>query len=231
MNSPSPPPSLPSPTVSLAIDRVHPRTGAGPRPSVTVTLAAEEQALRVRFDAVTPSLLARHTEHQSMVCQDCCVEFFFKPAPGAGYLNIEANCIGTVLMHHHPSAERQVARPVPEAAIDALGVQTSLPRQPIEPERPGEAHWWLTMDVRYDVVATIVNQPLDRIKGKGRSLDWRANFYTCADKAARPYWVSWADVGEPLDFHKPARFAPLRFDAEGRFTAARDPDEAASGST
>ena len=42
---------------------------------------------------------------------------------------------------------------------------------------------------------------------------WRGNFYKCADRSSHPHWASWSPLGEPLNFHTPQFFGPLRLES------------------
>ena len=42
---------------------------------------------------------------------------------------------------------------------------------------------------------------------------WRGNFFKCADESSHPHWASWSPIGQELNFHDPAYFAPMRFEA------------------
>ena len=213
-------PAHAQPSVTLDVDLFHERTAdALPRPTTRVSLTPGEAALRVRFDVRSPTLLAHHTRRQGGVCQDSCVEFFFEPVAGAGYINLEVNCIGTPLAQFHRTYERDAAEDLDDAAIDAMRIASSLPAEPIDPEREGESSWWVSFDVPYEAVARTVGRGRDEVAGPGRSLRWRGNFYKCGDRTSSPHWASWAPLPPKLDFHLPDRFAPLSFDEAGRFTA------------
>lgn len=213
-------------TVDLAIAHYRPAPPDAPRrPDVRVGLERGESALHVRFDVWDVSLLARRVEHQAMVCRDSCVEFFFEPEAGgaAGYLNLEVNCIGAALLHHHPTGERNVGEPVDPAVIAALNIETSLPREPIDPERRGEVSWWVRFAVPFDAVAGVTGRPVERVAGPGLSLDWRGNFYKCADESRHPHWGAWSPITGELDFHRPDCFAAITFDEAGRFVSDPEP--------
>ena len=204
--------------VTLHVDRFHPSSKDRlPRPATRVRLSPTAAALRVRFDVSGPTLLAANTQRQSGVCADSCVEFFFEPVPGAGYINIEINCIGTPLAQFHPTYERDEAADLDDAAIDSLHIESSLPHERIDPERRGAFSWSIAFEVPFDTVARVVGRDVGEVAGPGLSLSWRGNFYKCGDKTSSPHWASWAPIHEKLNFHVPECFAPLVFDEEGRF--------------
>jgi hypothetical protein len=224
MNSP------PADAVTLEVNRFHAQSrDAVPRPRTRVGLRRLDDALRVGFEVDDVSLLATQTEFQASVCRDSCVEFFFKPAPNLGYFNIEVNCIGTVLAQHHPHDHRRRREPISIATAERLSVEPSLPPEPIDPERVGPAHWTLSFEVPFDLIASVAGVPVDRVAGPGLSIEWRGNFYKCADWSRSPHWASWAPINRKLGFHCPERFAPIVFDREGRFVADKAPARADAG--
>ena len=205
----------------LEVNRFHgSSTDRLPRPATRVLLSPTPEALRVRFDVTSSTLLAAKMNRQSGVCTDSCVEFFFEPVDGAGYLNIEINCIGTPLAQFHPTYRRDEVVEVDDAAIDSLRIETSLPHEAIVPERRGAFSWWVSFEVPFETVAAAVARPVDEVAGPGLSLRWRGNFYKCGDKTSSPHWASWAPIHEKLDFHVPECFAPIVFDDKGRFVGA-----------
>ena len=58
------------------------------------------EAVHLRFAVWDRWVVARHTEPNSAVYQDACVEFFFSCAEGM-YINVETNCIGCSLVQQH----------------------------------------------------------------------------------------------------------------------------------
>mgnify|MGYP006268423115 FL=1 len=210
------------PSVVLAVNRFHgASTDRLPRPETRVSLTPTSASLRVRFDVAGSALLASNTQRQSSVYRDSCVEFFFEPIRGAGYINVEINCIGTPLAHFHPTYQRNEVEKLDDAAIDSLNIRASLPHERIAPERRGETSWWLAFEVSYDAVARVVGRKVEDVAGPGLSLRWRGNFYKCGDHTSSPHWASWAPLHETLDFHVPDCFAPIAFDEAGCFLGSR----------
>jgi hypothetical protein len=187
------------------------------RPKVTFQVAHTGDALHLRYVVEDRYVRAVGTKLHDMVCRDSCVEAFLEPAGGRGYLNFEFNAIGTMLVYHIRDARPAKDRPgfadyneVPAALAERVKIATAL-RGPIDPEIAEPTTWWLT--------ATIPVSVFEGCMGAIGSLDgqtWRGNFFKCADATSHPHWASWADVGAPLSFHKPERFAPVQFaPAEG----------------
>jgi hypothetical protein len=145
------------------------------------------------------------------VCKDSCVEFFVQPIEGKGYFNFEMSCIGTLLLTYieDPTKTPQgfaKCTEVPATLGDAVGRHHSL-TGPIEDEIADPTVWTVAYHIPWRVFETFVG-PLGSPAGK----TWRANFYTCADETSHPHWGAWAAIGDELNFHQPARFAPIQFD-------------------
>ncbi len=46
----------------------------------------------------------------------------------------------------------------------------------------------------------------------GHKVEWRVNFYKCADATSHPHWLTWAPVDHPKpNFHLPRSFGTLQF--------------------
>ncbi len=194
---------------ALRITHWHPR-GSRHRPRTEAKLVYDDDGLFVLFRVRDRYVVCRHAAYQSPVCLDSCVEFFVEPVPGRGYFNFEVNAGGALLLSHVVDPVRvngafRCWRPVPRAWGRRVRIRTSLPRR-VDPEQPAATAWWVEYFVPFALFEAHAG-PLGPVPGAG----WRANFYKCADRSSHPHWGSWAPIGEALNFHQPARFAPLRF--------------------
>ena len=81
---------------TLKIEYFHPRSSSH-RPAVQARLLYDANNIYVHFKVTDQYVRSVTIKPQGPVCQDSCVEFFFKPKPDRGYLNVEANCGGTFL--------------------------------------------------------------------------------------------------------------------------------------
>jgi hypothetical protein len=63
-------------------------------------LLYDDRAVYVQFLCEGKHIYADHTQINSSVCQDSCVEFFAQPAPQVDqrYFNLEINCCGNFLL-------------------------------------------------------------------------------------------------------------------------------------
>jgi hypothetical protein len=192
----------------LRVENFHPTSLQ--QPGVRVRGAYDATGLYWRFDVHDRFVRSVVREHNGPVCTDSCVEFFFQPASFEGYINIEANCGGTLHVGCSPTSVSSAtpgngSRPLPPEEIAGLVVRTSLP-ETVEPELPGPVDWWAVMTIPFSVVTSVTGasapQPGDL---------WRGNFYKCGDRTSHPHWAAWADIGALRNFHQPERFGTLRF--------------------
>lgn len=189
------------------VGHFHPQS-ADHRPVTRVRLLHDDHAIFVHFDVADRFVRAAVTQHQGPVCGDSCVEFFVEPKAGAGYFNIEVNCIGTILMRHVTDHRRVAggelcrADPVSAEALRTIDIFHSLDGV-IAEEIPGPLAWRVAYRLPFAIFASFVG-PLDR--------RWRGNFFKCADRTSHPHWASWSPIGPELNFHLPEYFAPIRFE-------------------
>lgn len=218
-------PDLASPfwntAATAAISSYHPRS-TNHRPPASVRLLHNNTHMAVRFDVDDFYLLAKHTQQQSMVCQDSCVECFIRPAhpPAAllpddpappesdpGYFSFELSAIGTLLSCHIQDWRRvggpffRKYRMLTPEELAHVSIAATL-SEPILTERVGA--------VSYQV-AFILPAKLLGVSAPLSSQTFSANFYKCGDHTSHPHWGSWNPIGEVLNFHKPDYFGLLRF--------------------
>jgi len=177
------------------------------KPGTACKLLYDDENLYVIFKVDDEHVLASAGANQQGVCQDSCVEFFFTPGVdiSKGYLNVEVNCGGTVLLRH------QLSRGVGQTALsheDLEGMEIYHSEEKIVlPERHEKREWVVEYKLGFDMISKYC--PAD--KGT-EGVEWRANFYKCADASKYPHWLTWnvVDRGEP-DFHVPECFGRLVF--------------------
>ncbi|MEI8374749.1 MAG: carbohydrate-binding family 9-like protein [Planctomycetota bacterium] len=196
-------------TQTIELSEFHPASSPH-RPLARAKLLYSRDALHLRFFVADRYVLSRHTQYQESVYLDSCVEFFVQPRGDGGYFNFEINCGGTLLLYYIEDATRtpdgfarftKVARELG----DQVEIIHSLP-EVVFPEDPCPMDWQIACKIPRNVLEAYAG-PLGVWAGQV----WRANFYKCADESSHPHWASWAPIGEPLNFHQPSCFAPLRF--------------------
>ena len=126
------------------------------------------------------------------VCQDSCLEFFFRPVNAdKRYLNFEVNAGGIMLIQIGPSREERtllVQQP------EGLNIQHSK----------HEGAWWA---IRY----TIPFAMIEALYGQAPDDVICGNFYTC-DETIHPHFGTWNPVqSDHPDFHRPECFGELEF--------------------
>jgi hypothetical protein len=176
----------------------------GYSPRVEVRLCYSARNLYVFFKVFEPKIKVRFGEFQDPVYKDSCAEFFIDPFPekGVGYINIETNAIGTVLIAIGPSRARRT--PIPQDDLRGFEIATSV-KKPLEGAY-GAEFWTLT----YKVPLALYEKYYGVKLSPGHLA--RANFYKCGDETDFPHYGAWSPVlcAEP-DFHRPEFFGTLRF--------------------
>ena len=64
--------------------------------TTTAKLASTASGLLIHFETDERPLLAQKTENNSQVCEDSCLEFFFRTEDTLKYINLEINPLGTI---------------------------------------------------------------------------------------------------------------------------------------
>jgi hypothetical protein len=147
---------------------------------------------------------------QDPVYKDSCVEVFVQPKPDRGYVNLEMNCGGAILMSHVTDERRTkdgfaAFRRLREDEGRQVVVRSSLP--PLaDPEIDEPLEWELAFFLPSAVLEGCVG-PIGPLAGQ----EWRANLYKCGDETSHPHWAAWSPV-DALNFHLPRCFGVLRFE-------------------
>ena len=194
---------------TLTVNLFHPAS-SGHRPGVQARALYEAKGIYVIFKVKDRYVRSVNTQPQGPVCRDSCVEFFFEPKPGAGYLNMEANCGGTFLCFHITNSTRTPGGFKTSVKIDPswfsqIKTYHSLPAV-VDPELTAPTEWILEYFIPFALIEAYAG-PLGAVAGQ----TWRGNFYKCGDQTSHPHWASWAPIGDELNFHQPAKFAPITF--------------------
>jgi hypothetical protein len=177
-------------------------------PQVEAKLVYDDKFLYVIFKVDDNYIKAVNTEYDSPVCRDSCVEFFFTPSKDIeqGYFNAEINCCGTMLLHH------QKARGIGKVVVSEADAKKfeifSTFKGKVEPEITKPAQWLVEYKIPYEILKTYA--PFTK---PAAGVQWRGNFYKCADRTGKPHWLTWNKVELPKpDFHRPEFFGILEFE-------------------
>ncbi len=180
------------------------------RPRTQARLLHAKDGLHGIFRVEDRYVACRHTRYQAQVCEDSCVEVFLQPKAGAGYLNFEMNCGGTLHAAHvtdHRRSERgalAAATALSPEDGEQVAIRSTLPPV-VDPEIASAVEWELAFFIPSSVLEKHVG-PLGPLGGQ----EWRANLYKCGDRTSHPHWAAWAPV-DSLNFHLPRCFGRLRF--------------------
>jgi hypothetical protein len=158
---------------------------------------------RVRDNYVRASAKDIHGE----VWKDSCVEFFFTPHSGSdlSYFNLEVNCCGTMLMQYH-TAPRQNSRFINVEQCKRIQIASSA-SGPILKEITKPLTWTVEYRLPLDLLAGYCDY-----QKPAPGVNWRANFYKCADDTSHPHWIAWSPIEtDQPDFHRPDYFGTIKF--------------------
>lgn len=196
----------------IRIEQVFLEYAEGRQSPTTAKAVYNEEALFLLFVSNDDRIEATHTEPNSMVSKDDCVEFFAVPRPGESndYFNLEINCVGAVLLRYGPECKTwDEVRAKPLAIVEQIGrleIYHSVPG-PTKQAGPDDREWIIECKVPFEMLRELagVEQP-------GSGTVWRANFYRCGDMVGEAA-VSWQRLDENgLGFHQPRKFAPMAFE-------------------
>lgn len=181
--------------------------GSGYEPETKYKLAHCPDGLFGIFQVKDKYIHCVHTEFQSHVYKDSCVEIFLQPKPDKGYFNFEFNCGGSLLTYyisdHTPVGDRfKEYLPLSPEADQLIKRFHSLPKMMQEEERDPMT-WYLEFFIPFSIMEKHIGS-LDF------SENWRGNLFKCGDETSHPHWGSWAPVDE-FNFHTPHNFGSLQF--------------------
>lgn len=185
------------------------RESSAHRPATSCKLLYDRRQIYGIFHVNDQYVRCIHTEFQSEVYKDSCVEFFVQPQAADAYFNFEFNCGGALLASYVIDPTRvdgKVRQFIPLSPEDDQEIKrySSLP-QTVEPEITRPINWFLGFSIPFSVLGQYASIPVD-VRGQV----WRANFYKCGNETSRPHWGSWSPVHE-LNFHLPTDFGELYF--------------------
>ena len=182
-----------------AIDRFHWETATPYRPQSFFQLCfVKEKGVFVRLWTDETDLRAVCKERDDPVWEDSCLECFFQPSPGGGYLNVEMNPRGVFLAQWGSARDNRVFT---KALTNVSPVVTPLPR---------ETGWGVELFTPCALLEALTGKPFSATAG-----DYRFCCYKCGDKTARPHWAAFAPMGtNPPGFHNPAHFAHLHIEED-----------------
>ena len=193
----------------LQIDN-YPWFESGQKELTTVRMLYDDEAVYIQFSCEDESIYAVHSEVNSEVWADSCVEFFAMPNPDNDdrYFNAEFNCIGAFLFGWGRNLQENCFPPVePEITTRHLEISASVPG-PVKEESTQDDGWWVAARIPFELISELSGSRVQPASGT----KWRANFYRCGGKTNIQYacW-NWIDTPKP-DYHRPEFFGEIVFE-------------------
>jgi hypothetical protein len=177
-------------------------------PNTQVKVRYDNKNIYVIFQVKDQYVKAVAKKINEQVCTDSCVEFFFTPGPDVsrGYFNLETNCMGIFLFRYSNNTDNKTGLVGPDDC-KMITMAHSLQKD-VTTEIQDPTTW----SVEYAVPYALLEKYM-KVDKPGKGVQWRANFYKCADKTSHPHWLTWAPVVNPVPkFHLPEYFGWLQFE-------------------
>ena len=172
-------------------------------PKVSFRIAYTNTDILIHYQVNEEDVRALTEEDNGRVWEDACCEFFCSPEKDGTYYNIEANCIGTVLVGYGAEREGRVHAPV--GVVRNIKRWSSLGDQPFN-IKSAPAQWEMALVIPFTV---FFKHNISSLEGK----TIKGNFYKCGDKLPKPHFLSWNFISLPRpDFHCPPFFGELIFE-------------------
>ena len=168
-------------------------------PNTTFKVLRGPEGLSVLMHTDETHLRAEHAEENGEICEDSCMEFFFKPSPwDSRYINFEVNPKG--VMHIGLGKDRfdRVLQYEDRKTFDVVSIAN-------------EGDWTLKYYIP-DSFLKKVFEGAEEAAGGNTATVARANFYKCGDLTDHPHLAAWSEVEVAEgDFHLSDFFGTLRF--------------------
>lgn len=176
-----------------------PQLGLSKAPKTTFKLLRGPEGISVLMHTDEKNLRSEVKQENGMICQDSCMEFFFKPSPwDVRYLNFELNPEG--VMHLGIGAGR----------FDRILVDKDRKHFSIE-SVANDGDWTLKYYIPFSFIKEMYPD-LEALSQGNTSFVARANFYKCGENTDYPHLAAWSDIKtEKGDFHVPDFFGQLIF--------------------
>lgn len=161
-----------------------------------------DTALFLHLSATETEIRSQEKDLLGQPCKDSCLEFFFCPKEGDNrYFNFEFNPATCLFLGFGPNVH-DLTRLLPNSPdfIDSI----------FHPSVTFRDDGW---DIMYQIPYTFIRRFFpDFTPAQGQTI--RANFYKCADLAAKPHYLAWNPITgtEGSVFHAPEDFGLLYFD-------------------
>lgn len=184
---------------------VFPWWSGGAQEQTVAKLLYDDRNLYVAFLCQDAHIWADHTERDSAVCLDDCVEVFVAPNPQTpdAYFNIEINAIGIFLDQFHPDGPQT---PVTEE-WNGVGIRIStFLAGTLNDDSDTDSHWIVEASIPLENFAAVAPHTPPRPGDV-----WRIALNRCGGKT-NPQYSQWSSSAtEHPSFHVPSRFGRMTF--------------------
>ena len=160
------------------------------KPDMTARILYSEYGLHIKLSTNEDPIVARKRRQNEQVCEDSCMEFFFRPnANDDRYFNFELNAFGTMYMSvrrsredfYYPQEDKKYFKVVSDVGPDEWSVMFTVPFEFIDRELGGHTK---------------------KIYG---------NLYKCGGD--KKHYLTYYPVGtERPDFHRPEYFGEFELE-------------------
>lgn len=159
----------------------------------------DENTLYIRQETVEKNIRMEENGPMAPVCDDSCMEFFFRPTQRMDYFNIEINPNRAIYLGFGTCLE-DLIRLQPRDVQTLFQIQTQMT----------DAGWVLT----YQIPFAFIRRFFPGFKAEvGEKI--YGNAYKCGDRTVQPHYLAWNPIEwfEPA-FHRPEQFGCLTFGGE-----------------
>ena len=155
-------------------------------PNTYAKLLYNEEYLYVKMWTDEKPLLARHTEQNSPVCKDSCMEFFFSPNENdKRYMNFEFNPFGTMYLAVRTGRHDGVHPDKDKSFFNVQSVVT-------------EDFWTLQFAIPFSYIDEVFKSHTKTMKG---------NLYKCGEDTEKEHYLSFYPLSPTdVDFHRSEYF-------------------------
>ena len=159
----------------------------------------------VLFDCEDRNAYSAHTEHNSAVCRDSCVEIFISPDPCniSEYYTFETNCCGIMLNEHKNYLRKKSEWWLPAGVKTGKTVRSMTVKSKQSMNR-----WAIELAIPFylfnGATGKKTNPPVDGAK-------WRLNVMRCGDTKYKQWGIWSENRNKTPNFHLPQYFGEVIF--------------------
>lgn len=162
--------------------------------SAQAQLCWNDEAILVHLMAVEKDIRCEHTGRLASVCDDSCLEFFFRPTESMTYFNIEFNPNCAMFLGFGDNVE------------DLVRLIVWDQEELFHPRANRTSDGW---EITYCVPFHFVRRFFPSFTAY-EGLHFRGNCFKCGDSTPNPHFFSWSPItGEPFTFHRPDCFGEM----------------------